>query len=416
MFYQQTVLDNGLTVVTERIDTVRSVALGVWFRVGSRDETSAEAGMSHFIEHMMFKGTPTRSAADISQAFDRIGADLNAFTAKEYTCYYSRFVSDNLPVVIDLFSDMLCNSSLAEDACFREREVVLEEIARTEDAPDDQIHEIFASGLYAGHPLGSSILGTRASVAGFDHAATAAFRQKHYSPGNCIVAAAGLIDHDELVALVSSLLVLPGSTINTRTLSTPTSPKSLVSINKETEQSHICYGMTALKWDHPDRYALSIADAVLGGGMSSRLFQEIRESKGLAYAVYSFMTLFQETGQFAVYAGTRPANTAEVVRIIRQQIELMASDGISAAELDRARNSFKGHLVLGLEDTRARMSRLGKSFVVQSELLSIDELIGRIEAVTVDDVARVVSSVFAAKGSLAFIGPLTSEEVDRLSQ
>jgi len=415
MFFRQSVLDNGLSIISEYIDSVRSVALGIWFRVGSRDETSLDSGMSHFIEHMIFKGTPSRTAAEISQAFDSLGADLNAFTSKEYTCYYSRAMDENLPTMVELLSDMICKSTFAEDACSSERKVVMEEIARAQDAPDDCIHDLFASALWPGHPLGAPILGTSQSVAGFDQAATRSFRDTHYHAGNCVVAAAGRIDHDELVSLIQSNLVLREQVSNPRVLPFSTESNNLSVITKDTEQSHICLGTQALHLHHPDRFALSIADSILGGGMSSRLFQEIREKRGLAYAVYSYVTLFQDTGQHVVYSGTRPENTQEVIKIVQHEIAKMASEGISEEELTRAKSSIKGHLILGLENTRARMTRLGKSSVVKGELLSIDEIISRIDAVCTKDVARVTSTVLGAKHSLAVIGPLSIDELSCFS-
>jgi len=414
MFFEQTTLDNGILVVSERMDAVRSVAIGVWFAVGSRDELPAESGMSHFLEHMMFKGTNTRSAADISQAFDGLGAELNAFTSKEYTCYYSRAVDRHLPVVIELLSDMVSNSLLAEDACVSEREVVIEEIARMEDTPDDRIHERFARILWPGHPLGASILGSRKSVSAFNHASTAAFKNLRYTTGNCVVAAVGSVEHSRLVELVERHLTLRPGPRSVRKLEFQSEPQPLSVLERDTEQSHICYGVTALNAQHEDRFALSIADTIFGRGMSSRLFMEIREKLGLAYAVYSFISLFQDTGQFAVYAGTRPANTKQVIATIQSEIDKLCDSGVTHDELDRAKKAMTGSLVLGLESTRNRMTRLGKSLITDGELLSIDELVGRIESVTVDDVARVTLEVFSGTHSLAVIGPYGKDDIAQL--
>jgi len=414
MFYRKTILENGITVLTEHIDTVRSVALGIWFAVGSRDESSPEAGMSHFMEHMMFKGTPTRTAAQISETFDSLGAELNAFTSKEYTCYYSRLVDEHLPVAVEVLSDMVCNALLADDACEREREVVIEEIARMEDTPDDRIHEIFARALWPGHPIGLSVLGNRETVGGFDHEASAAFRRRHYLTGNCVVAAAGNVDHDALVALVRKHLVLPDGPRSERPVAEPVEASRLAVLEKETEQAHICYGTASMNAHHQDRFVLTVLDTVLGGGMSSRLFQEIREKKGLAYAVFSFHSLYQDTGQFTIYAGTRPSNTEEVVRLIQAQVERMRTAGVTAEELERAQESIKGHLVLGLESTRNRMTRLGKNEATGGELLSVDELVQRIDAVTREDVLRVAEDVFSTQRVLALIGPYSADDVEHL--
>jgi predicted Zn-dependent peptidase len=414
MFYRETVLDNGVTVLTESLDSVRSVALGVWFSVGSRDESPAEAGMSHFMEHMMFKGTPTRSAADISETFDRLGAELNAFTSKEYTCYYARVIDEHVPTAIELLSDMVCNASLTDESCTKEREVVIEEIARMEDTPDDRIHELFSRALWPEHPIGLPILGSRDTVGGFDHEQSVAFRTRHYLTGNCVVAAAGSVDHDALVELVRTHLILPEGPRSFRPAAESPSTDRLAVIEKETEQTHICYGVSCLNARHPDRFTLSVVDTVLGGGMSSRLFQEIREKKGLAYAVFSFHALYQDTGQFTVYAGTRPGNAEEVVRLIQAQIERLLTSGLTDDELSRAKESIKGHLVLGLESTRNRMTRLGKNAVTGGELLAVDEVIRRIDAVDLESAHRVASDVLDRERVLAMIGSYPAEDAARL--
>lgn len=414
MFYEKTVLENGITVLTESMDTVRSVALGIWFSVGSRDETAPEAGMSHFMEHMMFKGTPTRTAAEISEQFDTLGAELNAFTSKEYTCYYARLVDQHLPTAVEVLSDMVVNALLDDDSCTREREVVIEEIARMEDTPDDRIHEIFSSALWPSHPIGLSVLGNRDTVGSFDHAQSVAFRTRHYLTGNCVVAAAGSVDHDELVAMVREHLVLPEGPRSQRPLASAVSSSKLTVLEKDTEQAHVVYGTACMNAHHPDRFILAVADTILGGGMSSRLFQEIREKKGLVYAVYSFHSLFQDTGQFAVYAGTRPANAEEVVRLIQTEIAKFRESGVTADELERAKESIKGHLVLGLESTRNRMTRLGKNEATGGELLSVDEVVERIDAVTRDDVTRVSEEILAQERVLSMIGPFSADDVAHL--
>lgn len=414
MFYRKTVLDNGVIVLTEAMDTVRSVALGVWFAVGSRDETGAEAGMSHFMEHMMFKGTEKRTAAEISETFDSLGSELNAFTSKEYTCYYARLVDEHVPLAIEVLSDMVVSSLLADDACEREREVVIEEIARTEDTPDDLIHEQFAHALWPDHPIGLPILGSRATVGGFDHAQSRAFRERHYLTGNCVVAAAGNLDHDAVVELVRTHLVLPEGPRSDRPVAGAAGASRLSVLTKDTEQTHIVYGAACMNAHHEDRFALSVLDTILGGGMSSRLFQEIREKKGLAYAVFSFHALYQDTGQFAVYAGTRPANTEEVIGLIKAEIDRITTQGAKPDELERAKESIKGRLVLGLESTRNRMSRLGKAAVINGELLSVDQVVSRIEAVAADDIVRIASDIFSGGKVLAMIGPQEACDVEHL--
>ncbi len=412
MFYRKTVLDNGITVMSEPMDSVRSIALGIWFAVGSRDESPAEAGMSHFMEHMMFKGTPSRSAQDISEQFDRLGADLNAFTSKEYTCYYSRFVDENLSTAFEILSDMCVSASLDDGSCELERGVVISEIERMEDTPDDHIHEIFSHALWPDHPIGLPILGGRETVGTFDHAQSVAFRAKHYLTGNCVVAASGSVDHEEVVELTERYLGgLVHGPRSVRPVADATGAGKLAVLEKATEQAHICYGVATMNAHHPDRFALAILDGVLGGGMSSRLFQEIREKRGLAYAVYSFSALYQDTGEFAVYAGTKPDQAEEVIKLIRTETERIASSGVTPDELDRVREAGKGHLVLGMESTRNRMTRLGKNEVTGGEILSADEIVERFDAVTMDDLRRVSADVLSAEKVLAVIGPFTRDEL-----
>ncbi len=413
-FYDRTVTSGGIEVITETIDAVRSVAIGIWFAIGSRDESGAEAGMSHFMEHMMFKGTPTRTAAEISEHFDRLGGELNAFTSKEYTCFYARVLDNHVDDAVEVLSDMVVSSLLADEAITSEREVVLEEISRHDDTPDDAIHELFASALLADHPLGLPVLGQRSTVGSFDHAASLDFHRRHYVTGNVIVAAAGNVKHEQIVALVERFLSLPTGVRTPRGERTPDCASALRVIRKETEQAHIAWGVQGLRADSKERFTMSVLDSVLGGGMSSRLFQEIREKNGLAYAVFSYHSLYLDTGQFTVYVGTRPSNAEQAIKLIKQEVDKVRQDGITAEELDRAKESMKGQLVLGLESTRARMSRLGKSAVTNGELLSMDELVERVDAVTGDDVRSLADTLFSGPKVLAMIAPLDAEDVAHL--
>jgi predicted Zn-dependent peptidase len=414
MFYEKTVLDNGMTVITERMDTMRSVAIGIWVAAGSRDEPAADAGMSHFLEHMMFKGTSTRSAADISQTFDRLGAELNAFTSKEYTCYYARVLDQHVPIALEVLSDMVVDSLMAPDAIELEREVVLEEISRSEDTPDDRVHELFAAALWPDHPLGRPVLGENETVGAFDSAQSKAFLSRFYGTGSTVVAAAGDIDHAALVELVKRHLTIPEGARPTREHTTPLGERRLQVITKDTEQAHICWGTIGMRASDEERFVLTVLDSVMGGGMSSRLFQEIREKKGLAYAVFNYHSLYQDTGSFTVYAGTRPSNTEQVIGLILSEFEKLKQDGITAEELHRSKESMKGQLVLGLESTRNRMTRLGKALVTDGELLSLDELVERVEAVTAEQVLDLSRRMFADGAVLALIGPHPVESVEHL--
>lgn len=415
MFYDKTVLPNGITVITEPMDTVRSVALGIWCSVGSRDETAADAGMSHFIEHMMFKGTPTRTAAQISESFDRLGAELNAFTSKEYTCYYSRLIDQHLPAAVEIFSDMVVNASLAQDACESERDVVLEEILRYEDQPEDQVHELFARTLMPSHPLGLPIIGRKETVGGFDHSAASTFHQSHYTTGNIVVAAAGALDHQAVVDMVSERLALPAGPRGERVHATPVAERQLAVLTKDTEQAHIVWGVTGLPSSHEDRFILAVLDGVLGGGMASRLFQEIREKRGLAYAVFSYHNRFQDTGDFAIYAGTRPDNAAQVIGLITTEVDRLVNDGVTTDELDRVREAIKGQMILGLESTRSRMTRLGKTEITGGELLSLDDIVERLDSVTLDDLQRVARQLFTTERALAVIAPFGEDAIAHLA-
>jgi predicted Zn-dependent peptidase len=417
VFYDRTVLDNGITVISERIDSVRSVALGLWVAAGSRDEETAEAGVSHFIEHMMFKGTNTRTAKDISEAFERLGAEVNAFTSKEFTCYYSRVIDRHAPDAFGIIADMVTGSLMEEPACMSEREVVLEEISRAEDTPDDKVHDLFAQTLWPDHAIGGPVLGRKDSVGSFLPADVFSYTDRRYRTGDVVVAAAGNVAHTDVVAMATELLA--GMTAGERTvrdIHTPTPGRHVSVETKDTEQAHICWGTLSLPAAHEDRFALGVLDAVLGGGMASRLFQEIREKRGLAYAVYSYHGQYLDTGCMTIYAGTRPENTEQVVGLISDEVGKVLAAGITSEELDRAREAMKGHLVLGLENTSSRMMRLGRSEVGGVEILSIDELVARFEAVTLDDVSRVAHMTLGGPRTLSIVGPHELADVEKLLQ
>jgi predicted Zn-dependent peptidase len=411
MFYRKTVLDNGITVMSEPMDSVRSVSLGIWFAVGSRDESPPEAGMSHFMEHMMFKGTPTRSARDIAEQFDHMGAMFNAETWKEHTAYHARFVDNELPKAFEILADMVCHANLDNPSCVLEREVVIEEIARMEDDPDDQVHEIFERILWPSHPLGLSTLGNRETVGSFDHANSVEFRSRHYLTGNTVVAAAGNLDHEELIALAQSHLGdLCEGPRSRRSHAQAESRSALSGMEKDTEQAHIVYGTATMDASDPERFPLYLMNGVLGGGMSSRLFQEIREKRGLVYSVGSMPILFQDSGEFAMFAGSRPENVHTVLELMQEETARMAAEGVTPEELDRARQAVLGQQVLGMESTSARMRRLGRNEVTGGEILSTDEVIDRFNAVTLEQVGEIASRVLSAEKVLSVVSPLPESE------
>jgi predicted Zn-dependent peptidase len=412
--FTRTKLDSGATVVTEQMSEVRSVSAGFWFDVGSRDEADPLAGTSHFLEHLLFKGTPTRSAKDIADAFDAVGGDVNAFTGKEYTCYYSRVLDDDLPMALDVLTDMITNSLLDADELESERKVILEEIAMHEDDPDELVHDLFSRAMWDGHPLGRPVLGYNESIAAVTRDQVADYWRDRYSPSNLVVAAAGNVDHARLVDWVEELFDATGGR---RTLRSGPSPKPVTGVNvhkRPTEQAHIVIGTEGLPRSHDDRHALALLDTVLGGGMSSRLFQEVREKRGLAYAVYSYRTMFAETGTFAVYAGTTPQNAETVMDIAFSEVDSIVRDGLSEAEFERAKGHIRGSLVLSSEDPGSRMNRLGRQQLTTGEILSIDELIAKFAALEMDEVARVAQEVLGSGGwQVTVVGPFEQGAFDR---
>ena len=415
MFFERTVLDGGLTVITEKVPGVRSITMGFWFQVGSRDERPEQAGMSHFMEHMMFKGTPTRDALAISADFEGLGAEVNAFTSREYTCYYARFVDEKLPDAFSIMADMLTHSLYADDCVEFEREVVIEEIARGEDTPEDHVWDLFSDALMPINPLGRPVVGTREIVGGFTHDDLVGYRDEHYTTGNLTVVLVGNVDHGQAVALAEQQLgALRTAGRSVRPSCEDDAQRGIAFLAKETEQAHVIYGFKGYPAGHPDRFAATLLECALGGGMSSRLFQEVREKRGLAYAVFCQAFNHTDTGEFAVYAGTRPANLEQVVEIISNEVEKVRGEGITSAELSRVRDYVTGQLMLSLESTRSRMSRIGKCAVMNRDILSVDELLEGYRAVTLEDVARVASDIFERKPTLAIISPHSEAEIERM--
>lgn len=410
--YEKTTLPNGTVVVTENVPDVRSVALGFWIGVGSRNEAPQENGISHFIEHLLFKGTDTRTAKDISETFDTLGAEFNAFTSKEFTCYYARVLDEHMPIAVEVLADILQNSKLAEEHINFEREVVLEEIAMYEDTPDELIHDLFTAALWGEHPLGQQVLGSRETVGAFDRSAIESYWRRNYGPGNIVIAAAGNLNHQAFVDMVNRFY--QPKTVAKVTAS-PLEPRisPLVQVfERATEQAHICYGTAALNSRDPARFTLSVLENIIGGSMSSRLFQKVREERGLAYSIYSYHSLYLDSGNLVIYAGTRPANVNEVMSIVLSEIEDIKKNGVDDNELSRAKDHLKGSMVLGLESTRNRMIRLGKSELTHGEILSIDELVRRVSAVTADQVRDLARTVLDKdRMVLTMIGPVKEADL-----
>ena len=406
--YLLTTLDGGARVITEPLGSVRSVAIGFWIGTGSRDESDAHAGLTHFLEHLLFKGTRSYSAVEIAEVFDAFGGELNAATARDYTVVYARVLDEHLETALDVMTDMVFTPSLTDlDA---EREVVLEEIAMIDDTPQELIHDMVTRAVFGDHPLGRPVLGSADVIANVTRRSISAYHRARYRADNVVVAAAGSVDHDELVRLVARMAKKfrepPARKPSARApLVAPPTP-SLSFQRKDTEQYHFCLGAPGIARSDKRRFTASILDGVLGGSASSRLFQEIREKRGLAYSIYTFSSQYADTGQIGVYVGTREENLAECMSLVSQQIEAIASGEFGPEEVARAKENLKGRIMLSMELTSNRMSRLGKSLVTDSELLSLDRIIAEIDAVDADGVAQLAQLLFAAdKLSAAGIGP-----------
>ncbi len=417
----RTVLPGGLRVITEALPSVRSAAVGIWAGVGSRDEDRDHSGATHYLEHLLFKGTARRSALAISAEMDAVGGELNAFTAKEYTCYYARVLDADLPLAIDVLSDMVTSSLIEPKDVDAERGVILEEIAMNEDDPSDLVHEAFSEQLFGDTPLGRPILGTVDSINSISRARIAEHYRARYTPDYLVVAAAGNVDHDRVVELVGAAFgpVLTGTAAPVPPrLSGPDGGTAIGTgvrlLSRPVEQANLVLGCAGLARTDSRRFALGVLNAALGGGMSSRLFQEVREKRGLAYSVYSFSSQHADCGLWGIYAGCLPAKTEEVLAICHDEIAKVIDSGLTDEELDRGKGQLRGSIVLGLEDPSSRMSRLGKSELVYPRLEPVDEILAEIDAVTHDQVREVATTMLAQPKALAIVGPFdTGEEFAR---
>lgn len=412
---RRTVLPGGVRVLSEFMPGVRSATIGAWVGVGSRDESDGHHGSTHFLEHLLFKGTARRSAMDIAEAFDAVGGEANAATGKEHTCYYARVLDTDLPMAVDVIGDMVTSARLDPDELELERGVILEELAMNDDDPSDVVHEQFAAAVLGNHPLGRPIGGTPDTIRSVPRDAVWEHYVEHYRPEQLVVTAAGGVDHDALCAQVVEALRSGGWDLADaavpvrRTVGGPDggdrSAGVELTVRRSTEQANVIVGSRGLTAVDDRRFALTVLTAVLGGGMSSRLFQEIREKRGLAYSVYSFASGHADTGVFGLYAGCTPAKVDQVVELLSGELDRLAADGITAAELDRGIGQLSGGLVLGLEDTGSRMGRLGKAELVHGELLSQEESLERIRAVTAEDVRALAAELAARPRSVVRVGP-----------
>ena len=419
MTVRKTVLPSGLRIVTEEIPGVRSAAYGIWVNVGSRDESTKVAGASHFLEHLLFKGTKTRSALDISSSIEAVGGEMNAFTSKEYTCFYARVIDSDLPLAIDVISDLITSSVGRSEDVEAERKVVLEEISMRDDDPSDLVHEVFAETFYGDTPLGRPILGTVESINSLSRNAIFNYYKKKYLPQDIVIAIAGNIKHQKVVDQVikamsrDEFLAVEKSNANLRSnsLARRIQKQNVGLMNRKTEQAHIFLGMPGVTRIDERRFAMGVLSAALGGGMSSRLFQEIREKRGLAYSVYSYAQQFAGSGFIGFYAGCNPGKATEVVSIMRDVLHDVANNGLTHEELTRAQGAVRGTLVLSQEDTGSRMSRIGKSELVYGEIMSFDQILKAVADVSSADIRSLADEILHSAPTLAVVGPFSKRSV-----
>ena len=416
MSVRRTVLPSGLRIVTEEVPSVRSAAIGIWVNVGSRDETPAVAGASHFLEHLLFKGTTRRSALEISATIEAVGGEMNAFTSKEYTCFYARVIDTDLPMAIDVVSDLITSSIVSALDVDAERKVILEEIAMRDDDPSDLVHDLYAETYYGDTQLGRPILGTIKSIKDMTRSSVFNYYKKKYLPQDLVVAVAGNIKHKRVVAMVEEALsrdnfldvkgapqIRPNTAVKTKPMQT------VGLLTRKTEQAHMFYGMEGVARSDERRFAMGVLASALGGGMSSRLFQEIREKRGLAYSVYAYAQQFAGSGQIGFYAGCNPTKAIEVIEIIREVLADVAENGMSHEEIERAKGAVRGSLVLSQEDSGSRMSRIGKNEIVYGQVMGFDDILKAISRVNSTDVREIASEYLTKSPTLALVGPFKSE-------
>jgi predicted Zn-dependent peptidase len=411
--YQKTILPNGIRLVSERIPHVRSVAVGVWVDTGSRYEPTPKSGVSHFIEHLVFKGTETRTAEEVARAVDSVGGQMDAFTTKEHTCFYVTVLDQHLSLAAELLSDILLRPLFAADDIDRERSVVLQEFRMVEDTPDDLIHDLFAERVWPGHPLGRPILGDKKIVLGMDRGTILAHFGEEYCPARITIAAAGRLEHAQLADLFGKAFVDFRRPCAARDgAAPPEASHRLELVDKPLEQVHFVLGGQGLRQGAPERYALYLLNTIVGGSMSSRLFQEVRERQGLVYSIYSGNAAFRDCGLFYVYAGTEPANFPKVLRLVVEELRKVKRAGVTADELSRAKDHLKGSLMLSLESTSSRMNRLAKQELYFGQSFGLDEILAAVDEVTLERVRSVVSQLLDGTPlSLVALGPAGSGSI-----
>jgi len=414
--YKKTVTSNGVRVVSQKLANYHSAALGLWVDTGSRDEADTENGVSHFIEHMVFKGTETRSAFAIASALESLGGNINAFTSREQTCFYARTMGEHLPIAADILIDMLMHSTFAPDHIDKERNVIIEEIKDVFDTPSDYIHDLFAQATWGDHPLGQPILGTHDLVGGMTRDALLGYKNRNYTAGKIVVAAAGDVEHERLVDWVEDKLKLDPQEPVFRDYEATTNPRSSrITSYRDSSQTHLCVGFPAYHFTHPNKFALLMLHNMLGAGMSSRLFQAVREELGFAYSVYTYEDFYRDCGTFNIYAATDAKNAVKAVDVILSEILKIRKNSITADELESARQQLMGNLVLGLEGTSARMNRLARHELAYNAHVPVEDSLRFIQEVTLDDVKQALDDVFNGPDcAAAFLGPVDETMLDEV--
>jgi predicted Zn-dependent peptidase len=410
--YHKSVLPNGIRVVSERLPHLKSISLGVWIGTGSRHESVDNHGISHFIEHLIFKGTERRSAQALAEEVDAVGGQINAFTAKEYTCFYMKALDHHLDFAAELLEDMIFHSRFATADIEKEREVVLEELHMYEDSPEEMVHDVHVQQIWPEHALGRNILGTREAIASFDNTMLLNYYNSRYQPDNIVIAAAGNLTHEALVECAERYYGHLQGLSQTLQPSVPLITTATNTQLKDTEQVHMCLSTDSVPYDSPDIYGVYILNNIFGGSMSSRLFQSIREDRGLAYSVYSYQTNYSDCGLLTIYAGTRPGNASQVLNLILENMHKLKINGISEKELTKSKEQLKGNLLLGLESSGSRMSRIGRNELTLKRFVPLDEVVAKVDQVNMDQLNRLIQHMMRKQLlSYTAIGPL--DEKDR---
>ncbi len=399
-------MTNGVRIISEKIEGVQSCSLGIWVGSGSRMEQLGEEGITHFIEHLLFKGTEKRSARAIAESLDSVGGQLNAFTAKEMTCYYARVMAEHLPLAVDVLTDMLFHSTFKKEAMDKERGVIKEEISMYEDSPDELIHDVFLSSAWPDNPLGKPILGTAASLDNIDRDMVLHYIKRQYVPERIVISCAGCLEHDQVLELLTPIFSQMQPAKQPPLIPAPAALSGKTThLKKDTGQMQICLGTRGISIEDERNYPLYILNNVLGGGLSSRLVQSIREERGMAYSTYSFNSAFSDAGIFALYAGTSPQTAETVISLLRQEMEQIMKDGITAEELNRAKEQVRGSLFMGLESVSNRMNRLGRNLLLLDKIIAPETTMEKVAAVTLEDIPQLAQYLFVEPHVLATIGP-----------